>query len=293
MWEQTGVGFRGAVILSFLKGSRHSHDFGYTFSLPPHDWSTVECAPFRRRDWDDKLLGVTAGDWGPVAHSECCVSSSGHAMQVCLWCCAVKLGCQTSPGSQSILCWLLEYYCRGSPPFFSYHSSSCRCYHICQTACPLLHRDAGLRWKERKEHRGKIRPPRGWRQIKTISVVWRLVMTIPTCFLCAIDLMAHLMCALVFFLKKIIKHSIDFWRENTKEKQKAIHQNRESLLKERSLEGKCHASFHFAHSFELSERTPMMTSLIYRLGRWYAPSHRLQKHARYKAASGELLAGCH
>jgi len=65
------------------------------------------------------------------------------------------------------------------------------------------------------------------------------------------------------FKKKIIKYDIDFLRENRKEKQKAIHQNRESRLKERALEDKCQASFHFARNFELSEQTSVITSLIY------------------------------
>lgn len=64
-----------------------------------------------------RVLRMTIGDWEPVALFECCLSPSGHIMQVCLWHCAVKRGCQNSPGSQSILCWLLEYCCcRGSLP---------------------------------------------------------------------------------------------------------------------------------------------------------------------------------
>lgn len=78
------MGIRGAVILNFLKGSRHSHDFGYEFSLRPHGCNIEKCAPLRRRDRDDEFLRMTIGDWEPVALFECCLSPSGHIMQVCL-----------------------------------------------------------------------------------------------------------------------------------------------------------------------------------------------------------------
>lgn len=96
------------------------------------------------------------------------------------------------------------------------------------------------------------------------------------------------------FFKKIIKHSIDFWKENKNEKQMAIHQNRQSLLKERSLEGKCQASFHFAHSFELSKQTlrndiANLSGLL-TVGDDSVSNYRQGKGAKCKTTCGEIPA---
>lgn len=65
----------------------------------------------------------------------------------------------------------------------------------------------------------------------------------------------------------------------------AIHQNRQSFLKERSLEGKCQASFHFAHSFELSEQTPGLTLLIYQdVSLWEMTMHQTTGKERGQGA---------
>lgn len=157
--EQTVMGLR--VILNFPKGSRHSHDFDYEFALPPHGWNMVKYAPFRRRYWDDEFLGVTVRDWEPVTHfvvypfqdlSCWCASDALQSN----WVSRFPLG----PKAFCAGCWSTT--AAGAASWAEMQS------HLLIT---FALKDAGLRCKERKEPKEKIKPTRGWGQIKIISVV--------------------------------------------------------------------------------------------------------------------------